>query len=323
MIKKIIEYLEKYHIVYEQNVDLKKKTWIHRGGCASLYILPADSMQLALTARFLYDINCDFLLVGHTSNLYILNTTNIQVVVSTLKCSKFEIVDGCIKCEAGVGVIKMSHSMIEQGIKGFEYLTGLPGTIGAAICNNSSCKENSISQLLISADVMTPNGDMITMYPADFDFKFRTSVFKEGRVKGIILSALLKAEYADAIELKKLAVGNNEERRQLLEGHSKNLGCTVNRCWSLGQMPFLYRIQQGLMNVLLKLSHIDKDKSRKILKKQLFALAGYKEVEPYVSDKNPIVYMWLDDNADTQFERYLEFMEKVYKTKCLEIQIIR
>ena len=59
------------------------------------------------------------------------------------------------------------------------------------------------------------------------------------------------------------------------------------------------------------------------MKKQLFALAGYKEVEPYVSDKNPIVYMWLDDNADTQFERYLEFMEKVYKTKYLEIQIIR
>lgn len=323
MTKRIIEYLDKNYIAYEQNVDLKKKTWIHRGGCASLYILPADSQQLATIVRFLYGIDCDFLLVGHTSNIYILDSTNIQVVVSTLKCNKYEIVEDHIVCEAGAGVIKMSNAMIEKGIKGFEYLTGLPGTIGAAICNNSSCKENSISQLLISAEVLTPDGSIITMHPSDFEFKFRSSVFKEGKVKGTILSAVLKADYTNAEELKKIAENNTEERKSILEGHSKNLGCTVNRCWSLGRMPFLFRVHQSFMNCLLRLALVDEPKRRKILKKQLFALAGYKEVEPYVSDKNPIVYMWLDENADIQFERYLEFMTKVYKTNNLEIQIIK
>ena len=88
-------------------------------------------------------------------------------------------------------------------------------------------------------------------------------------------------------------------------------------------MPFFFRVQQGVMNCLLKLRLFDEKKRKKILKKQLFALAGYKAVEPYVSDKNPIVFMWLDENADKQFEKYLEFMEKIYKTNSLEIEIIR
>lgn len=73
----------------------------------------------------------------------------------------------------------------------------------------------------------------------------------------------------------------------------------------------------------MKLFGIDKIKRRLILKRQLFAISGFKDVEPYVSDKNPIVFMWLDENADKVFDRYLLFMEKVYRTNKIEIQIVR
>lgn len=39
--------------------------------------------------------------------------------------------------------------------------------------------------------------------------------------------------------------------------------------------------------------------------------------------KNPIIFSWLDDRADTVFPLYLEFMKKVYKTDKIEIEIIR
>lgn len=51
-------------------------------------------------------------------------------------------------------------------------------------------------------------------------------------------------------------------------------------------------------------------------------IAGYKNLAKYISDKNKIVYMWLDDDADAQFSNYLEFMRKVYKTDKVEIEII-
>lgn len=79
----------------------------------------------------------------------------------------------------------------------------------------------------------------------------------------------------------------------------------------------------NFLNVAMKLFGIDKIKRRLILKRQLFAISGFKDVEPYVSDKNPIVFMWLDENADKVFDRYLLFMEKVYRTNKIEIQIVR
>ena len=52
-------------------------------------------------------------------------------------------------------------------------------------------------------------------------------------------------------------------------------------------------------------------------------LTGYRAIAPYVSSKNPIIFSWLDDRADTVFPLYLEFMKKVYKTDKIEIEIIR
>lgn len=105
MVNTIIEYLDQHQIKYERDVDLKKRTWIHRGGVASLFVIPSDSKQLADVVKFLYQGHHEFLLVGHTSNLYILNTANIPVVVSTLRCNKFELKGDRIYCEAGAGVI--------------------------------------------------------------------------------------------------------------------------------------------------------------------------------------------------------------------------
>lgn len=171
MIKELLtKYLDTQKIQYETHVDLKKRTWIHRGGIAGIYISPASADELETIVSFLYSEDISFLLIGHTSNLYILNECNIPVVVSTAKCRYFQIEDGQLFCEAGVGVINLSKQMIKQGIKGFEYLTGLPGTIGAALVNNSSCRENSISELLVSARVVLKDGSIKIFLPEDFKY---------------------------------------------------------------------------------------------------------------------------------------------------------
>ncbi len=169
-------------IEYNINIDLSKKTWIKRGGHASYFVCPSDASQLEVVASFLYQNMIPHLVMGSSSNIYILNTTDIPVVVSTLKCNKYTIKNGFIECECGVQVSKLAKQMVEYGINGFEYLTKLPGTVGAAIYNNSSCKSNSISELLIDVDLLSPQG-MRKMSADDFHFDFRTSDLKRHREK--------------------------------------------------------------------------------------------------------------------------------------------
>ena len=320
---KLTSYLKENNIEFDINVDLRKKTWIHRGGMAKIYITPNDRSQLYQISKFLFINRIEFLIVGHTSNLYILNTTNIDVVVSTIKCKKYIIKDSIIECEAGVSVIKISKDMVSKGIKGFEYLTGLPGTIAAALYNNSSCYSNSISKLLISADVVLLDGTLKTFYYNDFYFDFRTSIFKEKLLKGVIISVVLKAEYSNSEKLKAIAKQNNLERKNILESYAYNLGCTVNRTFINGKMPILYYTLSRIYNMLLNCLPITKNKKNILRRNFLCYISGYSDIKQYISPKNPIIFMWTDEKADVAFPRYLEFMKQVYKTDKIEIEIIK
>lgn len=317
-----MHHLDINKISYETNVDLKKKTWIHRGGTCDLFISPSNSEQLLCIVKYLYANNIKFLLLGHTSNIYIRNSSNVSIVVSTKKCSKYELKNDTIVCEPGAGVIRIAKDMIQQGVAGFEYLTGLPGTVGAAIYNNSSCKSNSISQLLVSAEVLLEDGQLITMTPEDMQFRFRTSIFKDGKLRGVITKAILKVEYGDVAKLQEIAKNNDEERSRILAGYTQNLGCTVNRCFINGSMPFFYRFLTRIYAGLLRLMRVSSVKKMKKQKDFLCTISGYKTVAPYISDVNPIIFIWKDEKADKVFPLYLEFMAKIYKTDKVEIEII-
>ncbi len=323
MIDKLKIFLENKNIPFESDVCLKKKTWIHRGGMCSLFITPTNSDDLSSLIQFLYKKNIEFLLVGHTSNLYILNDCNIPIVVSTSKCNKYYIADNNIICESGAGVSRMAKEMSKQGIAGFEHLHELPGTVGAAIYNNSSCYNNSITALLISAEVVTEDGEIKIMKPEDFDFKFRTSIMKEKRFNGVITRATLKIEKGDANIFEKLAQKTKESRKNHLEGNAKNLGCTVNRCFINGKMPLKYKLPLSLYNLYLRLREKDIDIRSKKRKEFICKISGYSHITKYISDKNMIVYMWHDDGADAVFPSYLEFMRKVYMTDKIEIEVIK
>lgn len=318
----IISFLDTSRILYETNVDLKKKTWIHRGGVADIFITPSNSDELETLVRFLYTNDIKFLLIGHTSNIYILNECNLPVVVSTVKCRSFKLDRENIYCEAGVGVINLSKQMIKNGVCGFEYLTGLPGTIGAALVNNSSCKSNSISILLRSARVILKDGSVKVFTPEDFKFEFRDSVFKKGDIEGTIISVNLKAELGDSEEMRKISIENDNERDRLLEGYANNLGCTVNRCFVNGRMPLYLRVILSLHHIYSKIAHQSEPVQLEQKKKILCHLTGFKTIVPYVSSKNPIIFRWLDNGADGAFPLYLEFMKKVYKTDKVEIEVI-
>lgn len=318
----LIHYLDINKVQYEIDVDLKTKTWIHRGGICELFISPNSSEQLLCVAKHLYTNGIPFLLLGHTSNVYIKNNSNVPIVVSTKRCSKYELYKDRIVCEPGAGVIRMAKDMIQQGILGFEYLTGLPGTIGAAIYNNSSCKSNSISQLLLCAEVLLENGQLVNMTAEDMQFKFRTSVFKDGYLHGVIIKVVLKVEYGDAIKLQEIAVANDKERSLVLAGYSQNLGCTVNRCFTNGRMPFFYRFLTRIYAIILRLIRVSALTRSRKQKEFLCGISGFKKIAPYICDVNPIIFIWKDDNADDVFPLYLEFMRKIYKTDKIEIEII-
>lgn len=312
----IKEFLIKNNISYEENVSLASKSWIKFGGIASLWISPKSVTELEEVCRYLYGNNIAYDLVGQTSNIFFHSTYNPQVLVSTVKVNGFRIEGDALACDCGCNVMKLAKEMLAEGYAGFYGLVGLPGTVGSAAVNNAGCFSCSISEMLISAEVLMPNGTIKTFEKDAFGYEKRSSKFKRGEVKGVVLSVMLKLQKAENIEEE---YRKSEEtkiyRKTRQEGPAKNLGSVF------AKMTLKYNFRNRLAAILTSMATRLGMKNRKLIYKRILLwLYGYSDLNPYISDKQLNTFVWKDANAEYKFVRYKEFMGKVFDGLTIEIE---
>lgn len=326
----ITEKLNALRVEYKTNVPLSSKTWIHRGPVVPIYIQPSTTKQLMSVIDLLATDHLSFKVVGHTSNLYILDTYKIDAFISTNKMVGVTETDEYIICDAGVNVSNFSKYAVDKGYKGFEGLVGLPGTIGGAIVNNSSCFDCSVSSMVQEVNVLMSEYGVYRLHTLSYDemeFAHRNSSFKSGNKNGIILSAKLKKNIVADIEALKAQVKRNVAiRNSTQEGKANNLGSM----FSYYEAYPLKLMTLGLIKVpevfIFKLrEHFLRNTPSYRLKRNryLLRLWGYEDLINYVSNKNINTFIWRDDHADDVFPRYIEFMNKHAKCERLEIEILK
>ena len=177
-------------MIIRNNISVYDICWLNhaQGGMIGTFYEPENLDELRNICSTLYKEDKDFDLIGHTSNIYFLPDYSVANMVSTRKCNNIVEETDYIICDCGVSVAKLSHQMVDKGIKGFEGLIDLPGTVGAAVYGNASCYGCSINSLLISFELLKPDGDIVTVYPNDLKLSKRSSSLKRHELKGIILS---------------------------------------------------------------------------------------------------------------------------------------
>ena len=312
----LIPFLVEKNVSFEENVSLSKKTWIKTGGVCACWIAPLSVEQLTEVCRYLNSNGIAFDLVGQTSNMFFHSSYNPQVVVSTVKVNKYAISGDTIFCECGVSVIKLAKDCLAKGYAGFYGLVGLPGSVASAAVNNAGCFKCSISSMLVSADVLLPDGTIRTLQKEDFQYSHRSSAFKLGEKKGIILSVKLKVEKADNIEKEyRKAEETKLYRKNKQEGPYRNLGSvfsTLKRKHNMkNQLAFLIAKIASVLH-MTNLNHANKQ--------MLLWLYGYSDLNHYISDKKINTFVWRDAEAEKKFVRYKEFMGRVYDDLVIEIE---
>ena len=331
MDEKITHFLDSNHIEYAENISLAKKTWIHRGPVVPFYILPSGVDELRSVVEFLYINKKDFKVIGHTSNLYFKDTFSTDAIISTRKMTAFRKKEGKLICDAGVNVTQLSKYCVERGIKGFEGLVGLPGTVAAAVVNNSSCFKCSINELLTDVDVIQYESDGIccfrTLKREELGLSHRSSAIKRKEMNAIVLQVRLSINTTTDIEdLKQKAQHNIDLRTKTQEGKALNLGSIYagRKSRPLGIFD-LGILKFPLVLTLKVVDHFCWHKESYKLKRNsyLLSLFGYKDVIPYVSPKNINCFIWKDNGADCAFVRYDTFMHECFECGEMEIEICK
>lgn len=153
---------------------LHKKNWFGVGGPAEVFFEPADSDDLSFFLKRLPDLPITIL--GAGSNVLIRDGGIPGVTIHLTKnFAPLRVERNLITVGAGIFVSELARVAEKNGLSGFEFLSGIPGSVGGAVRMNAGAYGRSISDCLVSLKIMTPDGLIQTLDTADtriFDYRF-------------------------------------------------------------------------------------------------------------------------------------------------------
>ena len=89
---------------------------------------------------------------------------------------------------------------MEAGLTGFEFASGIPGTIGGAVVMNAGAYGGEMKDVLEEVTALTPEGEAIVLRKEELELGYRTSII--AKKDYIVLEAKLKLEKGEKDAIK-------------------------------------------------------------------------------------------------------------------------
>ena len=202
---------------------MSKHTTFRVGGTADVFVTPPTIDSIKQVIDICKKENIEYYVIGKGSNLLvgdkgyrgviicIYNTLdNVSVVEDNENMS-------LVTAGAGITLSKLANVIADNELEGFEFASGIPGTLGGAVTMNAGAYGGEIKDCIVSATVMDNEGNIINIDKDNLDLSYRYSiVMKE---KYIVLEAIFRFSKGNikAIRDKMLDLNQRRKEKQPLE----------------------------------------------------------------------------------------------------------
>ncbi len=171
-------------LVPEENIlvnePMKKHTTFRIGGEAACYVKIENAAQLAQVQSCLRKMDVPVLIIGNGSNLLVSDAGFAGVVLEI--CDKMNDirVDGTrMIVQAGALMSKVARIAYENGLSGFEFAAGIPGTMGGGTVMNAGAYGGELKQVITSVKLLNEKGEIVELACEEMEFGYRTSIIKK------------------------------------------------------------------------------------------------------------------------------------------------
>ena len=172
---------------------------------------PKNIDELINLLKYIKENNIKYFLIGNGSNVILPDEMFDGIVISFKFLNNYEINGNSVVCQSGAMLPKVAMDTINHSLKGLEWATGIPGTIGASVLGNAGAYLHEIMEYVVQMSVLDKDLNIITLTKDDIKFGYRTTSLKEDR-KYIILEVTLQLEDGN-IEESKALVQDRLKRR--------------------------------------------------------------------------------------------------------------
>ena len=171
------------------NADIASSSWFKVGGPAEVLYEPADEMDL-LDFMVNLDPEIPILVIGASSNILIRDGGIRGVVIKLGNFFKgIKLLNNQLLVGAYIHNMMLAKYANNNDFIGYDFLSGIPGTLGGSIKMNAGCYGKEMSDIVIKIKVIDRLNGPSLMSVKDLNLKYRESNLPN---EAIIVSAYLK-----------------------------------------------------------------------------------------------------------------------------------
>lgn len=228
--KEIYSYLtkEKPDLNIYMDEKMSKHTSFKIGGNADILVKAKTLEEVEFILKFVRENKIKLTIIGNGSNLLVkdngIRGITMQVNIDTMEIDSK---NQTAIVGSGVKLIPLAMALQKNGLTGFEFASGIPGTIGGAVRMNAGAYGGEMKDVVQEVEFITTDGKIETLKNEDLHFSYRHSRFCDNN--DIILSAKLKFQKGNPDEIKQKMSENNESRKQKQPIELPNAGSTFKR----------------------------------------------------------------------------------------------
>jgi UDP-N-acetylmuramate dehydrogenase len=212
---------------------LAKHTTFQIGGPAEFLLLPENSHQAAELVKMLCEKNMPFYVIGNGSNLLVSDKgykgTIIKIgqCMSDIEIEKHDESRWLVKAGAGVLLSKLANKIADHELTGFEFASGIPGSLGGAVTMNAGAYGGEMKDSIMGATVVDQSGNIMHLNKEDLQLGYRKSIIQEKNY--IVLDASFLFELGNKEDIRNKMNDLNERRRDKQPLEYPSAGSTFKR----------------------------------------------------------------------------------------------
>lgn len=173
-ITKLQTYIKEGDILFKE--PMSGHTSFRVGGPADYFVQPASREEIRGAIMAAKEEKVPFFVIGNGSNLLVSDRGWRGMILQVGKnYQEITVDDNIITARSGATLARVAKEALDHSLTGMEFAAGIPGSVGGAVTMNAGAYDGEIRNILLDAEVMTSEGEFITIPAADLDLSYRHS----------------------------------------------------------------------------------------------------------------------------------------------------
>lgn len=219
--------------VYEKE-PMRNHTTFRIGGPADILVCPETESSLIQGIELCQNRKVPYYIIGNGSNLLVGDggfrgvifkiCKNLNVVTLEERESGKRLY---VRAGAGCMLAKLAKEVSAAGYTGFEFATGIPGTLGGAVAMNAGAYGGEMKQILQSARIVDREGQICELSLHEMELGYRKSRIQTENL--IVLSVIMEFEKGNVHEILGKVDELSQQRKEKQPLEYPSAGSTFKR----------------------------------------------------------------------------------------------